>query len=91
MDYIISTIIISLIIVSILRYLNFKSLQTIVTLLALSIASPYVISAFYCQILSLGCAPDALDGLGFIIRSVVVFLVSLLLDFGIKNLSKKGV
>ena len=88
MSYVLSTVIVSLIIVSILRYLNLKEEFSFIILVILAIASPYAIDSFYCHWLSLGCTADALDGIGFIVRAVIVLLVTIALDFLVKKIAK---
>ncbi|QOL26782.1 hypothetical protein LP316_05655 [Thalassotalea sp. LPB0316] len=89
--YWLTTLIIALIIVALLKYLAFKKTVKYVCILLLSVLSPYVIDIYYCNVLSLGCQADALDGIGFILRTFFVCLFVFVIDLVVSKMTNRQV
>lgn len=87
--YWLTTLIVALMILAVLRYLSLRKYAHVVMATLLALISPYAIDIYYCQVLTLGCSPDALDGLGFILRAIGVLATFAVIDFGISKISSQ--
>jgi hypothetical protein len=76
----------SILIVLIIHLLKLVSLFRFVLLICLAIASTFFVDFFYCEILKSSCSSDPLVGLGYIIHSILVVVVSFVLEMARTNL-----
>ena len=86
MEGILNVLLPSILIVLIIHLLKLVSLFRFVLLICLAIASTYFLDLFYCEILKSSCSSDPLVGLGYIIHSILVVVVSFILEMARTNL-----
>ena len=86
MEGILNVLLPSILIVLIIHLLKLVSLFRFVLLICLAIASTFFVDFFYCEILKSSCSSDPLVGLGYIIHSILVVVISFVLEMARTNL-----
>ena len=86
MEGILNVLLPSILIVLIIHLLKLVSLFRFVLLICLAITSTFFVDFFYCEILKSSCSSDPLIGLGYIIHSILVVVVSFVLEMARTNL-----
>jgi len=76
----------SILIVLIIHLLKLVSLFRFILLICLAIASTFFIDFLYCAIFKSSCSSDPLVGVGYIIHSILVVVVSFIFEILRTNL-----
>jgi len=86
MEGILNVLLPSILIVLIIHLLKLVSLFRFILLICLAIASTFLVDFLYCEILKSSCSSDPLAGLGYLIHSILVVVVSFVLEIARTNL-----
>jgi hypothetical protein len=86
MEGILNVVVPSIVIVLIIHLLRWRSLFRFVLLICLAISSTFFVAFFYCEILKSTCSSDPLVGLGYLIHSILVIVMSFTLEIIRTNL-----